>query len=42
MERQFIHSALERNNWDKGVAAEEIGLTETALSKKIKEHQLQR
>jgi transcriptional regulator with PAS, ATPase and Fis domain len=42
MERQFIHSALERNNWDKSVAAEEMGLTETALTKKIKEHQLQR
>jgi transcriptional regulator with PAS, ATPase and Fis domain len=41
MERQFIHSALERNNWDKGVVAEEIGLSETALTKKIKEHQLQ-
>ncbi|HEX8237044.1 MAG TPA: sigma-54 dependent transcriptional regulator [Abditibacteriaceae bacterium] len=40
MERQFIHSALERNKWDKTVAAEEIGLSETALSKKMKEHQL--
>jgi len=40
MERDFIQAALQRHNWDKSIAAEEMGLTQTALIKKIREHQL--
>ncbi len=40
MEREFVQAALQRHNWDTGPAAQEMGLTQTALSKKIKEHQL--
>jgi DNA-binding NtrC family response regulator len=41
MERDFIQSALQRHNWNHNTAAEEIGLSPAALSKKIKEHQIQ-
>lgn len=41
MERDFIEAALIRHDWEQDLAAEEIGLTPAALSKKIKEHSLQ-
>jgi transcriptional regulator with PAS, ATPase and Fis domain len=41
MEREFISAALERHNWQTAAAALEMGLTPSALSKKIKEHQLE-
>jgi two-component system, NtrC family, response regulator HydG len=41
MEREFISAALERHNWETAAAAVEIGLTPSAMSQKIKEHQLE-
>lgn len=41
VEREFIESALLRHNWEKDLVASEIGLTVSALSKKIKEHNLE-
>ena len=40
MERSVIMAALERHDWDTSATAHDIGLTPTALNKKIKEHQL--
>ncbi|MBV9467756.1 MAG: sigma-54-dependent Fis family transcriptional regulator [Abitibacteriaceae bacterium] len=41
MEREFISTALQRHNGEVSAAARDIGWTPAALSKKIKEHQLQ-
>ena len=41
MEREFLQQVLERNNGDSSAAAREVGLSATALAKKIKEHQLE-
>jgi DNA-binding NtrC family response regulator len=42
MERQFLEQTLQRHNWETAAAAREVGLSSTALAKKIKEHQLER
>jgi DNA-binding NtrC family response regulator len=42
LEREFLQQALARHNWETGAAAQEIGLSATALAKKIKEHQLEK
>ncbi|HEX8833136.1 MAG TPA: sigma 54-interacting transcriptional regulator, partial [Abditibacteriaceae bacterium] len=41
VEREFIEAALQRHNWETELVASEIGLTTSALSKKIKEHNLE-
>ncbi|HEX8551180.1 MAG TPA: sigma-54 dependent transcriptional regulator [Abditibacteriaceae bacterium] len=41
VEREFIESALVRHNWERDLVASEIGLSVSALSKKIKEHNLE-
>jgi len=42
MERQFLHQTLQRHNWETAAVAKEVGLSSTALAKKIKEHQLEK
>ena len=40
MERNFINESLQRHNGQTQAAAMELGLSTSALSKKIREHQL--
>ncbi len=41
MERELLEHALLQHEWNLSAAATELGLSATALTKKIKEHQLQ-
>lgn len=38
MERDFIHRALIRNNWSRKMAAQELGMSERTLYRKIKDY----
>lgn len=38
MERDFIHRALVRNNWSRKMAAQELGMSERTLYRKIKDY----
>ncbi|MGB2805566.1 MAG: helix-turn-helix domain-containing protein, partial [Candidatus Zixiibacteriota bacterium] len=42
VEKRKIIQALERNKWNQVRAAEELGLNETTLRRKIKRHKIKR
>jgi DNA-binding NtrC family response regulator len=41
VEKEFLEMTLQRHNWEKELVADEVGLTSAALTKKIKEYNLQ-